>query len=59
MALARVCGDCGERLERCDDCSLVLCWDCEGVEHDRDHADHEREREARHADIDREFGPRW
>lgn len=54
------CYECHECLIRCDDCHEIYCETCEGIEHDRDHRDAERERYAAHAEIDREFnGPGW
>ena len=50
------CYDCGEVLERCEDCGEVLCFSCEGAEHELAHRNHERERLARLADIDAEYG---
>lgn len=50
------CLSCFEDYERCPDCGLVLCWNCDGADHEQEHRDHERERQARHDEIDREFG---
>lgn len=50
------CWSCGSEQERCEDCTTILCWACDGIEHEQEHRDHEREREAMHAEVDREYG---
>jgi hypothetical protein len=52
----RTC-ECGRDLERCHDCGEWLCWSCDGADHEREHIEHEAEREERHREVDREFGP--
>lgn len=54
---AQFCGDCGAQLQRCFDCSLLICEDCYGQEHEIQHTEDERERQALHNAIDAGWRP--
>lgn len=51
------CGVCGELMEYCMECGELLCEECDGLEHDREHSEREREAYELHGMVDAGWRP--